>query len=128
MCAVASSAPLPRPTFFAAWIVPEDEEDAASFQYHRRLTVHLIFQRAFDDIDDLFARMPVPAERRSGVQLDKHLDDLASGHAEIVPLEIGTPDSRLLRPDHVQRQTASDDERRHRNGSRCLSCEVSSSA
>jgi hypothetical protein len=31
----------------------------------------------------------VLAERRSGVEVDAHLDDLASGDAEIVPLENG---------------------------------------
>jgi hypothetical protein len=37
--------------------------------------------------------------------------DLASGGAEIVPLELGAPDARPLRQRHVQRQTASDDQR-----------------
>jgi hypothetical protein len=31
----------------------------------------------------------VLAERRSGVEVDAQLDDLASGHPEIVPLENG---------------------------------------
>ena len=51
---------------------------------------------------------------RSRVEVDAHLDDLASGDAEIVPLEIGSLDSRLLRLRHVQRQTACDDQQRYR--------------
>ena len=43
------------------------------------------------------------------------LDGLASGDAEIVPLEIVARDSRLLRPRHVQRQAAADDQRRYRH-------------
>ena len=35
------------------------------------------------------------------------------GTLEIVPLEIGALDSRLLRLRHVQRQTASDDQHRY---------------
>ena len=41
-----------------------------------------------------------------GAIVDARLDDLASGDAEIVPLEVGARDSRLLRPRHVQRQAA----------------------
>ena len=51
--------------------------------------------------------MRVPRGRDSRVELDDHLDDLASGDAEIVPLEIDALDCRLLRPRHLQRQTAS---------------------
>ena len=56
--------------------------------------------------------MPVLAERHSRVEVDAHLDDLASGDAEIVPLEIGALDSRLLCARHLQHQTASDDQHR----------------
>jgi hypothetical protein len=38
--------------------------------------------------------MSVLAERHSRVEVDAHLDDLASGVSEIVPLEIGALDSR----------------------------------
>ena len=94
-----------------------DEQDVAGLERHRRLALDLILQRAFEDIDDLFARMRVPGERHSRREVDAHLDDLASGDAEIVPLEIGALDSRLLRPRHVQRQTASDDQHRYRHDS-----------
>src|SRR5712691_10831137 len=80
-----------------------DEQDVAGLERHRRLALDLILQRAFEDIDDLFARMPVLVERHARVELYARLDDLASGEAEIVPLEIGALDSRLLRPRHVQR-------------------------
>jgi hypothetical protein len=46
--------------------------------------------------------MSVLAERHSRVEVDAHLDDLASGVSEIVPLEIGALDSRLLRPRQLQ--------------------------
>ena len=59
----------------------------------------------------------MPGERHSRGEIDAHLDDLASGDAEIVPQQIGALDSRLLRLRHVQRQTASDDQRRYRHDS-----------
>jgi len=46
----------------------------------------------------------------SRVYVDARLHDLAFRDAQIVPLEIGALDSRLLRPRRVQRQTASDDQ------------------
>ena len=58
----------------------------------------------------------------SRVEVDAHLDDLASGGAEIVPLQVGSFGSRLLRLRHVQRQTASDDQHRYRHDSRLFSC------
>src|SRR5262249_29449612 len=74
-----------------------DEQDVAGLKRHRRPALDLIFQQAFDDINDLFARMPVPAERHSRGEIYAHLDDLASRGAEIVSLEIGALDARLLR-------------------------------
>src|ERR1700738_5046243 len=92
-----------------------DEQDVAGLARYRRLALDLILQRAFEDIDDLFARMPVLPELSSRVEPHARLDDLASGDAEIVPLEIGALDSRVLRPRHLQRQTASDDQHRYRH-------------
>src|SRR5829696_10552273 len=86
-----------------------NEQHAARLQRRRRLAVQFILQSPFKDIDDLFARMPVPAERYARAEVDAHLDDLASGDAEIVLLEIGPLDSRLLRSRHVRPQTGSDD-------------------
>jgi hypothetical protein len=71
----------------------------------------LILQRTFEYVCNLFARVPVPAKRRFRIELDPHLDDLTSGDAEIVPLELGAPDARLLRQGQVQRQTAPDQQR-----------------
>jgi hypothetical protein len=45
----------------------------------RRLSVDLILERAFEDVDDLLARMLVPHGRRFRGELDAVLDDLASG-------------------------------------------------
>jgi hypothetical protein len=64
--------------------------------------------------------MRVPAERYSRAEVDAHLDDLASGDAEIVLLEIGTVDSRLLRSRHVHAQTGSNDDCCDRNALRSL--------
>ena len=47
------------------------------------------------------------------IKVDAQLDDLASGNAEIVPLQVSSFSSRLLRLRHAQRQTASDDQRRY---------------
>src|SRR3954454_19925082 len=97
-----------------------DEQHAAGLQRDRRLAVHLVLQRPFKDIDDLFARMRVPAERGSRAEVDAHLDDLAPGDAEIVLLEIGTLDSRLLRSRHLHAQTGSNDDCCHRDALRSL--------
>jgi hypothetical protein len=79
-----------------------DEQDVAGFEGYRRLALHRVFPRAFEDVDDLFARMRVPGGRRSRRELDDRLDDLASGDAQVVPLEIDAPGSHLLRLRHVE--------------------------
>jgi hypothetical protein len=56
-----------------------DEEDLAGLDRHRRLIRHLVLQRACEDMDDVFARMPVPRGRASRIDLDAGLDDLAWG-------------------------------------------------
>ena len=47
-----------------------DEQDVAGLEGHRRLALQRVFPRAFEDIDDLFARMRVPRGRRSRLELD----------------------------------------------------------
>ena len=115
---VASSAPLPLPTFFAVWIAPAGTNKTSPALTFATLAVDLIFQRTFDHVDDLFARMRVPGSDISRVEVDAHLDDLASGRAEIVPLQVGSFGSRLLRLRHAQRQSACDDQHRHSNNAR----------
>src|SRR5260370_40179071 len=39
-----------------------NEEDVAGLERHRRLVLHLLLNRAFEDIDDLFAPMRMLAE------------------------------------------------------------------
>ena len=115
---VASSAPLPLPTFLAAWIVPAGmNRTPPGLSVTGGLPSTCVLQRTFEDVDNLFAWMRVPAECHPGVELDAHLDDLASRSGKIVPLEIGAPDARLLRPRHVQRYARPDDECRQRDGS-----------
>jgi hypothetical protein len=61
--------------------------------------------------------MRVLRERHCRRKLEAYLNDLASGDAQIVPLEFDTSESRLLRPGHVQRQAASGDQHRYRHNS-----------
>src|SRR5215472_263364 len=72
-----------------------DEQDVAGLD-PRQLAADLVLQRAFDDIDDLFARMRMHRGDISRVEVDAHLDDLASGSAEIMALQVGSFGSRLL--------------------------------
>ena len=82
---VASSAALPLPTFFTAWMRSvRDEQDLAGLERHRRPAVELILQHTFDDVDEFFARMRVPGRGHSRGDIDERLNDLASGDAEIV--------------------------------------------
>src|SRR5215468_7770476 len=62
-----------------------DEQDVAGLD-PRRPAADLVLQRAFKDINDLFAWMRVHRSDKSRIEVDAHLDDLASRSAEIVPL------------------------------------------
>src|SRR5262249_3418921 len=104
---------VPRRVDRSGW----NEQDVAGLERHGRLALDLILERAFEDIDDLFSRMRMPGERNSRRELNAHLDNLASGDTEIVPLEIATLDSRLLRLRRTKRQTACDDQHRCRHDS-----------
>jgi hypothetical protein len=73
-----------------------DEQDVAGFERRGRPALDPVLQRPFEDVDDLFARMLVPDEWRLRANVDAVLDDLASGDAQIVPLEVGAPDPRRL--------------------------------
>src|SRR5262245_65980303 len=73
-----------------------DEQNVAGLEGYRRLALERVFPRAFEDIDDLFARMRVPRSRRARRELDAHLDNLASGDAEIVALEFDATCTHLL--------------------------------
>ena len=86
-----------------------NEQDLAGLECDRRSSFDLILECALDDIDDLFARVPVPAERCARGEIDTHLDDFPTGRTQIVPLEIGSLDSRRLRLHHVQRNTTGHD-------------------
>src|SRR5882672_3537480 len=92
-----------------------NEEDVAGLERDRRLPLDLILERALEDINDLFARMGVLAERYSRSKVDAHLDGLASGDAEIVPLQGGALDSRLLSRGSVRPQNGSGYERGQRH-------------
>src|SRR6202021_4217800 len=60
-----------------------------------------------------FARMRISGDLRPGEEIPAHLDGLASGDAEIVPLEFGALDGSLLRVRHAQRRAACDDQQRY---------------
>src|ERR1700754_147900 len=72
-----------------------NEVDLAGLEYDWRLAIDLVFHQAFEDIDDLFARMRVPGGRHAGVYVNAHLDGLASGGSEVLLLKIGAADRRL---------------------------------
>ena len=64
--------------------------------------------------------MRVAGKGVSGLEIDAHLDDLTSGHAEIVTLQLGALDSCLLRLDDAQRHGTCEEEYRYGNDSnRC---------
>src|SRR2546427_3919249 len=86
-----------------------DEQDVAGFERYRRLALDFVLQRAFENINDLLARLRMLGERYSRADIDADLYGLATRNAEVVLLEIGAIDSRLLRLRDVQRQTADDD-------------------
>jgi hypothetical protein len=60
----------------------------------------LVLQRPLEDIHDLFARVGVLDERRFRAEVDARLDDLVAVDTEVVPLEIGAPESRRLLDRH----------------------------
>ena len=92
-----------------------NEEHVSGLQRDRRLVLDLIFERAFEDIDNLFAGMRVLAKRHAGGEIDADLDGLASGRAEVVPLQVGSRDPVLLRLRAERRQNGSGDKHRHRH-------------
>jgi hypothetical protein len=55
-----------------------NEQDPACLHRHGRVVPDLVLERAFEDIDDFFARMRVLREPHSGREFDSHLDNLAS--------------------------------------------------
>ena len=75
-----------------------DEQDSPALSVTGGLPSSWYSSDAFEDIDDLLARMRVLGGQPAGREIDAHLDDLASGDAEIVPLEIGALDSRAAAP------------------------------
>src|SRR5215208_7642060 len=73
-----------------------DEKDLARVEPRGWLSLELILQRSFEDVDDLFARMGMLEGRRVRADVHAVVEDFASGNAEIVLLEIGALDSRRL--------------------------------
>ena len=53
-----------------------DEQDLACFERHWRSAVELVFQQAFDDVDEFFTWMPVSGGRRSRGDPHEGLNDL----------------------------------------------------
>src|SRR5262249_53191209 len=69
-----------------------NEQDVPCAERRRLPAVDLVLQGPFEDVDDLFARMRVPDERRLRGEVDAVLDDLSSRDAQRVSLEIGAPE------------------------------------
>src|SRR5262249_17516188 len=74
-----------------------DHQSLAGAVRPRLHAVNLILERALDDIDDLFARMPVPDGLRRRADLDSVLDHLTPRSVQVVVLKIGPLDARCLR-------------------------------
>jgi hypothetical protein len=75
---------------------PVDGQRLPRVEGPRRLAIELVRQRPFQHVDDLLAWMRVPDQRRLRAYVHPRLDDLAAGHAKILPLQIGPPQSRRL--------------------------------
>ena len=71
-----------------------DGQGVTGVERPRRLAFDLILQRPFKDIDDLFTRMSVLDCWRVRVDVYARLNDLTPGDAQILPLQIGAPQSR----------------------------------
>jgi hypothetical protein len=65
-----------------------NKKDLPRLQGDCRLSVQLVFDGSFEDVDDLLARMPVAGEGGAGSEVDPQLVDFAPGYAEVVALEI----------------------------------------
>jgi hypothetical protein len=99
----------------ASW----NKEDIACPERYRRLSLDLILKRAFQDVDDLFARMRMSAESRSRLEVDAHLDGFASSRSKVVPLQVGSLGTRLS--DRCSRWlSARIDQHRRCGDARCL--------
>jgi hypothetical protein len=59
-----------------------------------------------DGVDHFLARMAVAGRQGARREIDAHLDELAPGRSEIVPLQTGPRNAWDLRQCHVQCQTA----------------------
>jgi hypothetical protein len=97
-----------------------DEQHFAGLDRHRRLAIELILKHAFDDIDELFARMAVLGGGRPRRKIDAHLDDLASRDAQIVLHEVGALEPRELRLRRLLCQSACDNQQYYRYDSNCF--------
>src|SRR5579862_1459806 len=73
-----------------------DHQALASGDPCRWQAVDLVLKRPFQDVDDLFTRMLVPKKWGVGADFDPVLDDLPSGNAEVVLLDVGASESGRL--------------------------------
>src|SRR5262245_22451501 len=63
------------------------DQGLAGFVRLRRPAVDRVLERAFEDVDDLLARVHVPDGGSLRAELDPILDQLAPGDAEVVVLQ-----------------------------------------
>jgi hypothetical protein len=57
------------------------------------LTLELIFERPFDDVDDFLARVAMPWCHRARGNIDARLDGFAARDRQVVPLQVGARDA-----------------------------------
>src|SRR5262249_52326833 len=81
-----------------------NEEHITGSERYRRFAVQLVLQLPFEHIDDLLAGMAVSGRGLTWIYINAHLDDLAAGGAEIVPLQVGAMCPRLWRRRSAQSQ------------------------
>ena len=96
---VASSEPMPGPTFLAVWIVPAGtNRTSPAFRVTGALPSSLYSSEPSGHVDHLFARMRCLPNAAPGSSRRSTWTTSRPGDAQVVPLELDALDSRLAVP------------------------------
>jgi hypothetical protein len=85
-----------------------DEQHVAGLERHRWVVGELIFERAFEHVNDLFAGVTMSRKRRSRGEVDARLEGLSSRDSEVMALKIDACASGWPRRIGRQRHGASE--------------------
>ena len=85
-----------------------NEKNLAGRDGDWRLTLELIFERPFDDVDDFLARMAMPRCHRSRGNVDARLLGFAARDRRVVTLQVGARASGWARWSGAQCREAGD--------------------